>query len=793
MIGKTISHYKILEKLGEGGMGVVYRARDIKLDRDVALKFLPPGISAEEEERKRFIHEAKAASRLDDPNICTIYEIEETDDGQIFIVMGYYEGENLKSRIRKGLDFTTAVDIAVQAARGLDKAHKKGIVHRDIKPANILVTTDGVVKILDFGLAKLSGQTKLTKTGTTFGTVAYMSPEQAKGESVDHRSDIWSLGVLFFEMAAGYLPFKGEYDQAMMYAIVNQEPEPLTGLRTRDPLTVETIIQRALSKDPSKRYQNCGEMLADLSRLKESQTSPVQRPRRPKQDVVFKTRGRAVWFLASGMSIIVILAVYLMIRFDIFRKSISHPPELSPWKNSIAVLPFVDMSPDKDQEYFCDGMADDLITKLTRIQELKVIARTSSFQYRNTEKSIMEIAGELGVNTILEGSIQKEEDRIRVNVQLIHAEDAAHLWANTYDENVESVFNVQDRITSAITEALQLRLQSQTEKQERRPADFEVYDYYLKGMHFIKTKYTISLNMRDYETGLRMFHRAIEKDSTYALAYVGLSWAHYHHYVNTGDVNAYKLWEQDNQKAYRLDPANPVTIASMGLLSMEHHRHQDAARFFKDALRLNADNAVIQQTIGFSFHYYGLHHKALKYLKRSMVLDPYYIWSRAQLAICLENLGRMEEAEIYLKQNIELAPNDRRHYLYYANHCIKMKRFEEAAALLEEAKKMELSSPDMPMGNISLYNAYLLTKTDRFEEVLELSVQPDAKIYSMLGKTDDAVDFIQSIINKRKTSKYWDLLNNPYYDNLREDSRFLEIIEQEKKKHDRLTQIFGGL
>jgi serine/threonine protein kinase len=268
MIGRTISHYKILEKLGGGGMGIVYKAQDLKLDRFVALKFLPTYLSTNELEKQRFIHEAKAASALDHPNICNIHEIDETEDGQLFIIMGYYDGETLKKRIEsRPLKIEEAIEIAIQVAEGLQKAHQKGIIHRDIKPANIFITEDGIVKILDFGLAKLAGQSKLTKASSTLGTIYYMSPEQTRGGDVDHRSDIWSFGVVLYEMLSGTLPFKGDYDQAIVYSIFNEEPESLKSMQPDIPNEIEIIINKALTKDREERYQQISEIEKELSDL----------------------------------------------------------------------------------------------------------------------------------------------------------------------------------------------------------------------------------------------------------------------------------------------------------------------------------------------------------------------------------------------------------------------------------------------------------------------------------------------------------------------------------------------
>jgi len=334
LVGKTISHYKILEKLGEGGMGVVYKAQDTKLDRFVALKFLPPHLGKSKEEKERFIHEAKAASALDHNNICTIHEINETEDGQLFIAMAHYEGQTLDQKIKQGpLPLEEAVDIAIQIAHGLDKAHKKEIVHRDIKPGNLLLTGDHVVKILDFGLAKLRGRTKLTKAQTTLGTVAYMSPEQSQSKKVDHRSDIWSLGVVLYEMITGKRPFKGDYDQAMIYSIMNEEPKPLTGLRTGVSMELERIVNKILSKSPDERYQHVDEMLVDLKKVKKGAESTVTTP---PSELKGKPAGKSLLkkILIPVAAVLVLVLAILMLRSFIAEKVLSSAPI------SVAVIPF---------------------------------------------------------------------------------------------------------------------------------------------------------------------------------------------------------------------------------------------------------------------------------------------------------------------------------------------------------------------------------------------------------------------------------------------------------------------
>jgi len=799
MIGQTISHYKILEKLGEGGMGVVYKAEDTRLDRLVALKFLPQQFSINEEEKKRFVHEAKAAAALDHQNICSIYEIGETDDGQMFITMGYYEGQTLKDKIaERPLPINEAIDLIIQIAEGLYRAHKKDIVHRDIKSANIIITSEGVAKILDFGLAKLKGVTKLTKEGSTLGTVAYMSPEQTAGDKVDQRSDIWSLGVLLYEMVTGQLPFKGEYEQAIMYSIMNEEPEPVTGLRTGIPLELERIIDKVLSKDILERYQNLEDLLVDLSKFKKqfarkSESSIIIRKRQPSHKLL-----TAVIFLL----VVVFIAGYFLFK-EITKpeKPVIQKTEKtkslteSKWKNSIAVLPFADLSPDKDQEYFCDGMIDDLITRLTHIKELKVIARTSVLRYKNSQKDIKEIGKELGVDTILEGSIQKEKDRIRINAQLINVSDSSHLWANRFDERLESIFNLQDRVTASIAKALKMKFTRPSAAiiKNSQPKNVEAFEYYLQGMHYIKTKYTVTLDEKDFQTSLKMFTKAIQIDKNYALAYAGLAWAHYHHFVNTGDQKGVELWNENIILAYQLDPDLAIINAGMGLNCIFNHEHDLAGKFFKNALKINPNLSEVHQAIGYAFFYSQLYQKAQKYLHRAIELDPFYIWARSHLANALSYLGEFEKADIYFQQNLELDPNDLRHSCYYAVQFMKIKQFEKAEELIKKAKKIKLLHPKSSFTNILYYQGLLFAARGEKEKALAIYKQPDSDIFALLGMKEKAIKCIIEYTKERKSSQYLDLINNPFYENLRDDPRFHKIVKKEKQKYEVLVKKYHDL
>jgi serine/threonine protein kinase/Tfp pilus assembly protein PilF len=658
LIGTTVSHYKILAKLGEGGMGVVYEAEDTKLKRTVALKFLPPELTRDPQAKERFIHEAQAASALEHSNICNIHEIDETEDGQLFIVMACYEGEILKDKIERGpLKLEEAVDIAIQIAKGLEKAHKKEIVHRDIKPGNIFITEDGVVKIVDFGLAKLKGQIKLTKEGTTLGTAGYMSPENARGGKVDHRTDIWSLGIVLYEMLTGQLPFRGDYEQAVTYSILNEEPEPVTALRTGIPMKLERIVNKCLQKDPDERYQTVKDLAADFLHLQ--RTSKIQTilpsPGMPgvSHPSLLKKYG---WIFGLYLALLVI-TIFILRSFFLTEK-----PSESRRTMMIAVLPFENLG-SPDDEYFADGITDAITARLANLSGLGVISRQSAIQYKGSVKTTREIREELGIDYILEGTIQRERpsdphSRVRIIPQLIKAEEDIHLWAETYDEDITEVFRVQSDIAERVANELDITLLApERDRLESKPTEnIEAYEYYLRGIEYFDR----STSREDTKTALEMFTKAVELDPGFALAWIYLSrvyiWLYWSE-MEEGKIVLPKAETAANE-ALRIAPDLVETHLAFGFIQYYGNRNYDKAlEHFHEVLKQQPTNAEANSAIGYVLRRKGKFEESLDYFRRALKVDPRsFMINWDNMGGTLITLRRYTEAEKYIDRAISLAP-----------------------------------------------------------------------------------------------------------------------------------------
>ncbi len=602
--------YRVLEEVGAGGMGVVCKAEDVKLKRFVALKFLPPHLVDSPELKERFLIEAQAAAALNHPNICVIHEVGE-DQGRPYIAMEFVEGETLRDRIRRGpLDPGDAVGLVDQVAAGLGEAHNKGIIHRDVKSANIMVTSQGRAKVMDFGLAKLRGGSSLTKSQTTLGTIAYMSPEQARGEHLDRRTDIWSLGVVLYETLAGKLPFQGDHDQTVIYAILNQEPESLLRARPGIEPGLDHVVGQALTKKASERYQTMEEFRADLAAVAEG-LRPLKAKARP-------------------------AAIKL------------------------AVLPFANLTGDPDQEYLSDGLTQEMITLLGRLhpQSLGVIARTSVMRYKKTDTPIDQIGRELGVEYVLEGSARREGSRIRVSTDLIQVRDQTQLWGDAFEREMSGILALQNDVAKNVAKALALKLlpSEQAILAKARPVDPEAYTACLNGLaHWYK------LTPGDLETAQKYFESALAKDPDNALAHTGMFLALLGR-AQMGLAPPREIMAEAKPhllQALELD--DTLAEAHFGMAGLKTWVEWDweaGEASFRRALELNPNYAMARVYYAHLLFYVDRPEEALAQGARALELDPLNSLFMGIHAVTLLSLGKYDEAVALCRKALRTSPND---------------------------------------------------------------------------------------------------------------------------------------
>jgi len=771
--GNTLAgRYAIIEELGRGGMGVVYKAEDTKLKRAVALKLLPPELTHIPEVNDRFMREAQAAAALDHPNICTVYEFDETE-GTSFISMAYIEGQSLKKRIESGaLDVDEALEVACQVAEGLQEAHKKGVVHRDIKSANIMVTERGQAKIMDFGLARITGGTLFTQEGTTMGTVAYMSPEQASGVKVDHRTDIWSLGVVFYEMLTGKLPFLRENEQAVMYSILKEKPKPVTDLKADIPASLEQVVDRALEKNPDKRYQQAGELLDDLKSISAG-IVPEEIKARLRKAKLQKRKRTIAYGGAAGL--VIIAAVLALTLFTGRAEAI----------DSIAVLPLENLTGDAEQEYFVDGVTDELIGQLSQIGALRVISRRTVMQYKGAEKSLPEIARELSVDAVVDGTVYQVGDRVRIRLELIDAlPEERNLWAQTYERAGTDVLVLYGEMARAIARETRVDLTADETKRlsNARQVNPEAYDAYLKGSYHWK-----KLTPADLDAAQRYFELALEKDSSYAPAYSGIS------FVWMARATATAAAAMPHEAAPK---AGEMAIRSLELDSTLAEPHfalatvatwyewdwQKAEQEFRRALELNPNHADSHVFYGLFLTAMGRLSDARSQMEQALALDPLNFMYLSYYGVSLERSRMFDEAIVQYQKGIDLAP-DFIDAISGLMHCYHQKGMNREA--LEAAKRLfVIRGEHEVLGALEQGNADggYTEAMRRAAEALAARANPAyamriATLYTFADEKERALDWLEKAYEERLQNMIY-LRVYPKWDPLRENSRYQELLRK---------------
>jgi serine/threonine protein kinase/Tfp pilus assembly protein PilF len=706
--------FEILNKLGSGGMGEVYRARDTRLDRDVAIKVLSPSLSQDAQALARFQREAKAIAALSHPNLVTLHDIG-TEQGTAYAVMELLEGQTLGGRLKQSpLDWPAALNVAVGVAEGLAVAHAKGIIHRDIKPENVFLTQDGCVKILDFGLARLEHKTTTpvpgetatvsfkTQPGVVMGTVSYMSPEQVRGFPADVRSDIFSFGSMLYEMLTGRRPFDGPTGADTMSAILNNTPAALGQWGRESPPELDRAVMRCLEKNSGQRFQTARELVAALRHIAQDVTTPD-----------------SGWQRKVAQTLV---------------QEMTEPHVPKPSTASVAVLPFVNMSSDPENQYFSDGLAEELIAVLSKIKGLHVASRTSAFAFKGKSEDVRKIGEQLNVRTVLEGSVRKSGNRLRIAAQLVNVADGYHLWSETYNRQLEDVFAIQDEISQNIARALEVILTEQDKRaiENAQPADVQAYEFYLRGRQFFH-----QFRRKGFQFAQEMFTRAIEIDPGYARAYAGIADCHSFLYLNW-DASEANLRQADeaSKKALELAPDLADAHVSRGFVLSLQRQHDEAFREFETAIRSDPKLFEARYFYGRACTRAGKLAEAAVQFEQACQLRPDHYQSFGHLSSIFAGQGRKAEAVALSRRVVQLIekhlamnPDDAR-AIYLG--AVALSKLGESERAVEWAGRAVAMDPDEPL---TLYNV--------------------ACVYAVQGKIDEAIDCLERAVKHGYAHKEW--------------------------------------